>query len=169
MSKLELITHRYEYNAWATNRLLEAADALSDEDLHEVRSGYSSILHLFGHIAAAEINWLERWNTGRNTTPTTELQKMPDLGTVRASFTAAHLGLREFISALTVEQLDAPLEFHDSSGTPFKRPLWQLMIHVANHGTYHRGEIAMSLTGLAHSPGDLDFIFWEFEHHTDQT
>lgn len=165
MSKLEQITHLYEYNEWATNHLIEAASALSGDDLAERRGDYLSILHLFGHIAAAEINWLERWNTGRNTTATTELQKMPDIGTVRASFTASHLGLREFIAGLTDERLDAPLEFRDSAGTLFTRPLWQLMMHVANHGTYHRGEIAMMLTDLGHSPGDLDFIFWEMANH----
>ena len=90
---------------------------------------------------------------------------MWDLAAVRASFLASHGGLREFVSDLTDERLEALQEFRDSAGNREARLLWQLMTHVANHGTYHRGEIAMMLTGVGHSPGDLDFSFWEYEHH----
>jgi uncharacterized damage-inducible protein DinB len=166
MGKLEMVKHLYEYNEWATTHLLDAAAPLSDEQTRSDRgASFASIQRFFAHIAAAEINWLQRWMVGQNQTPTLELQKMPDMDTVRASFLASHLGLREFIANLTEERLDAPLTYRDSSGTEQARPLWQLMTHVANHGTYHRGEIAMMLTDLGHSPGDIDFIFWEFEHH----
>lgn len=90
---------------------------------------------------------------------------MLDMGTVRASFVASHEGLREFVGELTDERLEAPLDFRDSRSAQYRRPLWQLMMHVANHGTYHRGEIAMMLTGVGHSPGDLGCSFWEYEHH----
>jgi uncharacterized damage-inducible protein DinB len=166
MGKLELITHLYEYNQWATTQLLNTCDGLSEDQLGKERgASFASIRRSFAHIAAAEINWLQRWMVGQNQTPTVELQKMPDMDTVRASFLSSHLGLREFIAGLTEGRLDAPLTFRDSSGTEQTRPLWQLMMHVANHGTYHRGEIAMMLTGLGHSPGDIDFIFWAFEYH----
>ncbi len=166
MSKLELITHVYEYNEWANDRLLDVASGLSAGELSAGRgASFDSVLSSFAHVAAGQIVWLERWLGGENATPLLELQKMPDLGTVRASFLASHAGLRELVSGLTDERLEAPLEYRDSRGDEYSRPLWQLMTHVANHGTYHRGEIAMMLTGLGHSPGDLDFSFWEYEHH----
>ena len=166
MSKLELITHLYEYNEWATDRLLEAAAALPEAELTAQRgASFGSVLSSFAHIAAAEINWLERWVLGLNRTPTLELQKMPDMGTVRASFVASYEGLREFVGELTDERLEAPLEFRDSAGNRRASPLWQLMTHVANHGTYHRGEVAAMLTDLGHSPGDIDFLYWEYERH----
>jgi len=166
MSKLDLIAHLYEYNEWANERLLGVASGLSEGELSAGRgASFGSILDSFAHIVAAQINWLERWTTGRNRTPTLELQKMPDLGTVRASFLVSHTGLRDFVAGLTDERLEAPLDFRDSRGAQFSPPLWQLMMHVANHGTYHRGEIALMLTGVGHSPGDLDFLYWEHEHH----
>ncbi len=166
MSKLELITHLYEYNEWANERLLETAAALPEAELTaQGGASFGSVLSSFAHVVAAEINWLERWVSGRNRTPTLELQKMPDMGTVRASFVASHEGLLEFVGELTDDRLEAPLNFRDSRGAQHRRPLWQLMTHVANHGTYHRGEIAGMLTDLGHSPGDIDFLYWEYEHH----
>ncbi len=38
--------------------------------------------------------------------------------------------------------------------------LWQLMLHLINHGTQHRSEAAALLTGYGQSPGDLDLILY---------
>jgi uncharacterized damage-inducible protein DinB len=165
MSSVEHVRALYAYNEWANNHLLAVCESIPEEQLAERRgASFESILTTFAHIAAAQINWLERWVSGRNRIPTLELQQMPDLGTVRAAFLASHAGLQEFLAGLDEERLAAPLAFRDSSGTESNRPLWQLMTHVANHGSYHRGEIALMLSETGHSPGDLDFIFWTFEH-----
>jgi uncharacterized damage-inducible protein DinB len=45
-------------------------------------------------------------------------------------------------------------------GRVFRLPLWQMMLHVANHGTQHRSEVAAILTVFGQSPGDLDALVY---------
>jgi uncharacterized damage-inducible protein DinB len=45
------------------------------------------------------------------------------------------------------------------NGVELRMPLWQMMLHVANHGTQHRSEAAAMLTSFGHSPGNLDLLF----------
>jgi uncharacterized damage-inducible protein DinB len=160
MSKLALVARLYEYNAWANEHLCSVASGLSEDELRTEDGSYS-LLGSFGHIAAAQVNWLERWRTGRNSVPTAERQRYVSLAAVRAAVDGSHNELREYIGGLDDERLDGDLTFRDSSGSGNTVALWRLMLHVANHGSYHRGEIAMMLTQLGRSPGDLDFVFWD--------
>lgn len=154
MSKLALLRDFYDYNQYANERLLEVMAGVSEEDLAEV-------VETLSHVAAAQINWLERWQTGVNRQSTVELQEaMRTLSQLRGSFEQSHAGLRQYVAGLTDADLERALAYRDSAGNACERVLWQLMTHVANHGTYHRGEAAAALTALGHSPGDLDFVFW---------
>jgi uncharacterized damage-inducible protein DinB len=49
-------------------------------------------------------------------------------------------------------------EYTTLGGQPYSNTLWHLMAHVVNHGTQHRSELALLLTKLGHSPGDIDLI-----------
>jgi uncharacterized damage-inducible protein DinB len=154
MSKLQLLRDFYDYNQYANDRLLEVMSGAGDEHLRDV-------IATLAHIVAAQINWLERWQTGVNERSTIELQEtIRTLDQLRESFERSHADLRQYIAGLTDADVDRPLTFKDSTGTTTERLLWQLMLHVANHGTYHRGEAAAALTALGHSPGDLDFSYW---------
>ena len=86
---------------------------------------------------------------------------MRELDSIREAFDASNADLRDFLGNLTDDQLDAVLAYADSADTPYERVLWQLMLHVANHGSYHRAETAMALTAMGHSPGDLDYSYFE--------
>ncbi len=163
MSKLELIRDFYDYNEYANRHLLKVAAGLGDDNVvYSPEASVAGVVSTMAHVAAAQVNWLERWRGGVNRISTVELASATrSLGDVRAAFDRSHAALSEYIASLTDADLDRPLAYKDSRGAPNERPLWQLMTHVANHGTYHRGEAAAELTALGHSPGDLDFVFWE--------
>jgi uncharacterized damage-inducible protein DinB len=162
MGKIEIVQHLYEYNEYANGRLLDFAANLTSEELQaEPGSGasFGSLLATLGHIAAGQEGWLERWTEGQNRRSVLEAT-VNSLDDVRASLDQSHAGLRELVRTLTEQRLDEDLVYRDSAGVEYKRRLWHVMVHLVNHGTYHRGEAAMALTALGHSPGDLDFSLW---------
>jgi uncharacterized damage-inducible protein DinB len=162
MSKLELIRALYEYNEHANNRILESVSGLKPEEFSQSHgTSFESIERNLGHVVAAQIAWLQRWQMGANEQSTVQLAKIGGLEELKAAYGRSHADLREFVKGLTEERLDSVLAYRDSRGDAYERVLWQLLLHVANHGSYHRGETAAALTALGHSPGDLDYIYFE--------
>ena len=50
------------------------------------------------------------------------------------------------------------MPYTNTTGRAFADPLFEMMAHVVNHGTQFRGEAAVGLTALGHSPGNLDLM-----------
>jgi len=162
MSKLELIRALFDYNEYANNRVLDAAAKLSAADFARMQgASFDSVEGNLGHVVAAQMAWLQRWTTGGNTQPTTQLGAISGLPEIHRAYDRSHAGLRRFLDSLTEEQLKGVLAYTDSRGNAFERVLWQLMLHVANHGSYHRAETAMALTAMDENPGDLDYVYFE--------
>jgi uncharacterized damage-inducible protein DinB len=44
------------------------------------------------------------------------------------------------------------------AGVPYRTPLWQMVLHVVNHGSHHRGQITNMLRQLGVKPANLDLI-----------
>jgi uncharacterized damage-inducible protein DinB len=164
VSKLEIIRALYEYNEWANNHILEAAARLSDAEFSRRQgASFDSVEGNLAHIAGGQVIWLERWMGGSNARPVLDFQKTRGLAAIRELFTRSHTELREFLIDLTDERLNQLLAYRDSAGNAYERRLWQLMVHVANHGTHHRAETAMALGLLGHPMRELDYSFFEIE------
>lgn len=99
---------------------------------------------------------------------------MDSLAEVRVEAETSHRELQEYMAGLTEADVEAEATYAwwinpswpeekkaQLAGKTQEWPRWQMFMHLANHGTYHRGEIALCLTALGESPGELDFL----HHH----
>lgn len=144
----------YEYGYDRNLKLLDQAEKLTEEQFSgNPPIGEHSIRQLFFHIAAAERGWRGGWMTGERPEPL-DPDAYADTASIRTLLDQNNEETLAFIDSLSEEDLD---------GDFAEVPLWQTMTHVANHGTQHRAEIAMLLTNLGHSPGDVDLVFFAFE------
>jgi uncharacterized damage-inducible protein DinB len=113
------------------------------------------------HLVAAEWVWQERWN-GRS--PTREEAKafaaetFPTLAVVEERWRGNERGVREYLSRLTSEALSQPLHYTNIAGERWSYPLWQTLLHVVNHQTYHRGQVTTLLRQLGAPTVALDFL-----------
>lgn len=139
----------YQYNDWATKRVM---DCLSRQEVNDEK-----IISLLGHIIAAQYLWLHRikglppaqvklW--GDYTLP--QLMQMGE--------DAARLWL-EYIDQ--TEDFNRELTYHNYVGDPYVNNVEMIMIHLVNHSSYHRAQIAMLLRQKGYEPINTDFITYD--------
>ena len=142
------------YDGWATDRLLLQTAGLVEE-AEGTGASWGSIEGSIRHVVDSHGRWLERFD-GR---PRFSVE-----GTGFDALTIAAKTMRrrltEFAAGMSDTDAYEELHFHDSGGNPHHDFMAVLISHVVNHGTYHRGEAALLLTGLGRSPGDLDLVVY---------
>lgn len=151
------------YNQWANERILSSAEGAGEQDLiREFGGSYGSVKSTLRHILAAQNLWHARWAGLIPTGDRDEiLSRLADLETpIDEAFGKSHAGLAEFGAALTDQDFERSFDYLDTRGNQHRRELGQTITHLVNHGTYHRGEAALMLTSLGHSPGDIDYLYF---------
>lgn len=152
------IRQLFDYNAWANQRSLDAAAALSAEDfIKPLGSSFSSVRDTLAHIWGAEWLWLERFQ-GISPTSMPDVAQFNDLSALQTRWQHDQQLLQKFVTALTLDDLDRIHEYRTLNFGAYKNPLWQSMQHLVNHGTYHRGQIATMLRQLNAKPLSSDLI-----------
>ena len=148
----------FEYNAWANQRTLEACAPLTDEQFtRPLGNSFSSLRDTLFHILGAEWIWLERWY-GRTPTILPSPEPYPTLASLRKRWDEVGHDLQQFVRSLTADDLARHREIRTIDGTPYTHPLWQMMQHLANHSTYHRGQVTTLLRQLGFKPVSTDLI-----------
>lgn len=150
----------YDYNYWANARILDALDRAPAEAYDSPNSlVWSSLRGTLIHILGAEWVWLSRCE-GRSPAGLLAEEEFQTVATLRARWKNEEARMRTFLASLTTARLVQPVEYRTTTGAAMSTPLWQILLHVVNHGTQHRAEVAQVLTELGHSPGDVDMILF---------
>lgn len=148
----------YEYNTWANERVLAVTTRLPDELYNApTQMSHGSLHSTLVHTLSAEWIWLKRCQ-GESPTSLFQEEEFQNLGQLRQQWQREEQAMRTFLAGLGDQDLDRVIHYNTTSGVPLKQVLWQILVHVVNHGTQHRSEAAVLLTDYGHSPGDLDFI-----------
>lgn len=150
----------FDYNTWANHRLLDACEALSGEQfMRDLHSSFSSVRDTLAHIAGGEWLYLERF---RNRSP----EKLPpsneylDLASLRAKWAQIERDLSDLSAGLSQADLDRVLDYRNTRGTPYSNRMSELLQHLANHSTYHRGQVTTMLRQLGAKAATLDLIYY---------
>ena len=174
----------FAYNRWANQRMFAVLEKLSAEPFAaNAQSSFPSLRESVFHILAAEWLWLKRWkgDSPRAASPPTGLaaemwnemtprdkpsyQQLSTVSELRAFAEAIDREREEFLRALRPEGIRRPASYFDMSGKPHSEPLAQLMQHVVNHGSYHRGQVTTLLRQVGGETVSLDMLYFFRERY----
>jgi len=154
-----------DYHYWARDRLLAALDPLTPEQFdRDLGSSFKSIHDTVVHTYAAEWAWYMRW-TGTSPTALLTPDQFPDVASIRAAWTENEARIRAFVEDLGEAGISRVIEYKLLSGEPGASPIWQMLQHVVNHASYHRGQVTTMLRQLGAKPAKpLDMIAYYRTH-----
>ena len=167
MIPLEALRELFDYNYWARDRQLEACQALTGEQfLRPMGNSFSSVRDVLAHLIFAEWVWLERW-LGKMPTQADKQQvaadKFPALASVRERWSTLEGNMRLYLGDLEEQTLSRPLTYTNWRGQVCTYPLGQTIFHLANHQTYHRGQVTTLLRQLGAEAAAIDYLVMQDE------
>lgn len=155
MDALAHLHRLFDHLFWADQRVVDR--------LREARVPVDPALRLLAHLLAAEQVWLARLQKRGDA-----LEIWPGLPLERCASLAAEnrFAYARYLRGLSPHDLPRVVAYHNSQGAAQHTPVLDILTHVAMHGSYHRGQIAMSLRAAGGEPVNTDYITWVREPPT---
>ncbi|MDA1279211.1 MAG: hypothetical protein O3B95_04120 [Chloroflexi bacterium] len=161
---LEAINRLHVYQRESNDRILDVAGRISDEQFTSVivegqPSIRDTLFHMFD-VIDIHFAW---FNYARDrivpTIQESSPRDFPDIGSLRAFAVSVSSAAEKCVQSLVSDSdLVRSYERAFPDGTSNRRVLWEMLLHVINHGTQHRSAVALMLTKLGHSPGDMEIL-----------
>lgn len=144
---METLTQLWLYNDWANQAIIR----LFEEHTTKMPA---KCLHLFSHIVNTQTVWLGRMNGSVQTLGAWDDHSIE---TCKLMHQAATAGLKEQLN-LPSNRLAEVIEYKNSLGHQYQNTKHEILIHVFNHGTYHRAQIATEMRENGLEPLNTDYI-----------
>jgi uncharacterized damage-inducible protein DinB len=155
------------YNRWQNRNLYDAADRLDDTQRKLDRGAFFGSIHgTLCHVLFGDQAWLFRFTGNDAYKPlaktaqesATAIANWDELKAARVAFDTI---LIDWTDRLTPADLEGELSWYSASvGRTVSRPRWELITHMFNHQTHHRGQAHCLLTqcGLKLEDTDIPFM-----------
>lgn len=149
------------YNAWATQRLLDAVAALDDDAYRrDVGLFFKSVHGTLNHLLLGEHGvWFQRFAHG--VSPRVDLadEIEPDRVRLAERLRDGAANWQPLVAAWPAERFNGTLDYTTTKGVAVSLPFAATLAHVFNHGTHHRGQITAALTALGQPCPELDLVY----------
>ncbi len=149
------------YNAWANRRLYDACAGLPESDYAARRPAFFGSIHgTLNHILVGDRAWLGRLEGVSSGIKSLDQILYDNLIALRAAREAEDARIAAFVDGLSAERLGQDLHYTNMAGAEQVTPVVQVMAHLFNHQTHHRGQVHDMLSQTAVAPPSLDLIFY---------
>jgi uncharacterized damage-inducible protein DinB len=139
----------YQFNAWANERVIAC---LKQQDVKDEKT-----LSVFGHVLAAQFLWLHRIKG--LTPPNVKLWGDYSLDTVEKMVVDANQQWLDFVESN--DNFDLELTYTNYTGDPYTNNVESIMMHLVNHCSYHRAQVALLLRQQGFEPINTDLITYD--------
>lgn len=131
---------------WADERMLAAVAEHMPEQI--------SVLN---HIYLGEAVWLGRMK-GQESLMITHLSAPAGMAELQQAWPQMHQDWLAWANALA--SWDTIIPHRNLQGDLFQMPAWQIVLHLVNHGSFHRGQVAAMLRAAGFAPPATDLIIY---------
>ena len=159
----ESMSRLFGYCEWANHRFLEAVEPLDPEAFaRDLKGSHGGIRGTLVHTYGAEWVWHQRF-CGSAPPALPGEEQIVDLAALRQRWTALEAERRSWLTSLEPDAGERVIEYRNFKGQAFSSRLWPLVQHVANHGSDHRGQVAVFLRQLGVKPPGTDLVGFDRE------
>jgi uncharacterized damage-inducible protein DinB len=157
------ILNLLDFHYWARDRMLDAVEVLTPEQYtQDLGSSYRSVRDTVVHIYAAEWIWHLRW-LGQSPTALLTSEQVPDFAAIRRAWVDHERLVRVCVENIG-DDVGRVIPYTLLNGTSSASPFWQLLQHVVNHASYHRGQVTTMLRQLGVPAGkSTDMVLFHRE------
>lgn len=153
----ETLRDFYEYNTWANKKTLDSLEGISNDAFVAPMGGsFASIRDTMVHILGAEWIWWQRC-IGERPKGLLDINDFPDVASLRERWTEIDNG---FMSLVNGADLNEDITYVNRHGNQYTYSVGKILLHTANHSSYHRGQIVTLLRQIGAKPAVTDYLVW---------
>ena len=149
------------YHAWATGKLYEHVERLSDADYRKNAGLFFKSVHgTLNHLLVAEhAAWYPRFAEGVSNTVALDAELESDRGALRDRLLAAVPRWQTLIASFDDARFAGTLDYTTTRGIAQSLPFAPTLGHLFNHATHHRGQITAAVTAMGYPCPEIDWVW----------